>query len=111
MKKLLLLPAILICFYSTAQINSNFNKTEALQFNQLLDFKPGDYQFNNYAENLRPSLSTMPVIFNFNDVNEQVWMGTTYSSNINWYNLKINATHHYDINGNLRRSSWSLKIK
>lgn len=111
MKKLLILPALFMCLSATAQINTNFIKSEALRFNQLLDFKLEDYKFYNYASELRPSLQTMPVIYNFNEANEQIWMGNAYSSDINWYNLKINATHHYDINGNLRRSSWSVKIK
>jgi len=114
MKKQLLLSVLLLIFIincSFSQINSQFKKSDELTLVKLADFDLSDYTYHNYASEIRPNLLVNQFNRNNTIQSETLWLGSQQSYKMNFYNLKITTNHMYDINGNLRRSSWSLKLK
>jgi len=113
MKKHLLLSVFLLVFilnFSNAQINDQF-KGDSTALLQLTQFELSDYTYLNYSSEVRPNLLVNQYSRNNILQSEMLWLGSTYSYNMDFYKLKLTSNHLYDINGNLRRSSWSLKLK
>jgi len=116
MKKLVLSALFLFCVQASfGQINSQFiknNDKKPQTDQQELKFDFSKYKLTQWQFNIQPRLATnqnFNLLQNFE--NDDFWSGSMQTSQLEYYNLKIRSQHSYDINGNLRSSSWSIKFK
>ena len=100
--------------YSFGQINPSLNDKEKDKINLSNDFKMdfSKYKLNNFKLQNTPNLVIKQDLTVHNAFKKDFyWEGSTQSQTFDYQNLKFETQYQFDINGNLKRSSMSVKLK
>ena len=118
MKNFLFISILLMANISLAQLNPNFVKQEekAFDLTQLntIDLKLDKAKLSPIVLNTNPMLQFIDNNIGLtNDIiigNDGYWMGQQQTNYFMLNNKKVISNHFYDINGNLKQSSMTIKL-